>query len=586
MACPYPSVQIMPAFIHQLDDKVISQIAAGEVIEGPFAVVKELVENSLDAGALSITIAVEAGGKNLIRISDDGMGMSGEDLQLSCKRHTTSKILTAADLQNVATLGFRGEALASIASVARLEILTRQMGELTGWRLFIEGTAEKDFSPAGCAEGTVISIKDLFYNTPARKKFLKSDIREADKCYSMFRALALSRPNVEWKYYQEDKLKIHLPRAGLWERMGDIFGKQFMEGLEAVDYEEAGYRISGFISDKSHPRRTREYQYLYLNGRRIADRKLAYSVAGAYENFVQPGSFPCYALFLEIDPQKVDVNVHPAKAEVRFQRENEVFAVVRSAVKSALGVESIVRFDSRRPAGFPPSFPGRQMAISVADYGALFEKPPSDAAVVDFPAQTVNAPVSDVYTIPNVLFQLENKYIVTQVKSGLALFDQHASHERILFEQALNSLTSGKAASQGLLLPLQLDISVGEEESFEELLPQMLKLGFEIASFGPRTYLIEAVPAGVKISNEVRLIREMLEFFRENDERWIDAAEKTAAAFACKAAIKTGDVLSPEEMITLIEGLFRTGTPHCCPHGRPTYIRIEIGELDRRFGRG
>ena len=578
----------MPSYIRQLDDKVISQIAAGEVIESPSAVVKELIENSLDAGALSITVAVENGGKSLVRVTDDGLGMPPEDLKLCVHRHSTSKIRTAEDLQTVATLGFRGEALASIASVARIEIVTRQFEAMEGWRLTVEGAVEKELAPAGCAEGTSVTVRDLFFSIPARKKFLKSDSREADKCLSVFRALALSRTNVEWKYFADDKLKIHLPRSDMKSRIADLFGVQFTEGLQAVEASENTIRITGYISDKGHTRRTRDFQFLYLNGRRIIDKKLSFYVTSAYEGINPAGQFPVFFLFLDLDSHLVDVNVHPSKTEVRFQREFELLNFVKRSVRNALGIESVIRFtpDRSQYSRHFAAVPGRQIAITVDEYGALFEKPPD---LPPHPPLNAASPrqntVAEDYTIPQVLFQLHRKYIVTQIKSGLALIDQHAAHERILFEQALRTIASGKSASQGLLIPLQMEISLNEESAWEEMLPLLTRMGFEIEPFGPRVYLIRAVPAGMKFSDEVGLLREMLDYYRENEEKRQDYAERAAAAFACKAAIKTGDELSPEAMIALIEALFRTQTPYQCPHGRPTYIRLEMEELNRRFGR-
>lgn len=582
----------MPSFIKQLDDKVINQIAAGEVVEGPSAALKEILENSLDAGALSITVAVETGGKSLIRVTDDGIGMSREDLSMAFKRHSTSKIVSSEDLLSVATLGFRGEALASIASVSRMEASSKAHGAVEGWKLVIEGADRQEIEPTGCSEGTSMSIRDMFYNTPARKKFLKSDKREGDKCFAVFRGLAISKPQVEWKYFQDERLKIHLPAADLRTRITDVMGKRNTEGLEEVDFSEDDYSITGFAGDKGHTRRTREYQFIYLNGRKISDRKLSFFISSAYENMVGSGEFPSYFLFLEMDPLKVDVNVHPAKTEVRFQREYEIFSFVKRAVRRALGIESVINFQPRG-AGFyhrDNRFPGRQISISVDQYGALFEKPadfqgPGSTGTMAFEADNSAATGSEDHYIPSILFQLHNKYIVAQIKSGLALIDQHAAHERVLFEKALASISAGRANSQGLLIPLQFEISAGEEDLFEELLPHLFKMGFEIKLFGPHSYLIEAVPAGVKISDEVTLVREMFDFYHETDGKWVDTGEKAAASFACKAAIKTGQELSPDEMVTLIEALFRTGTPYACPHGRPTYIRMEISELDRRFGR-
>jgi DNA mismatch repair protein MutL len=576
----------MPNLIQFLEDSVVGQIAAGEVIEGPSAVMKELIENSLDAGALSISIAVEDGGKSLIRVSDDGLGMSEADLKLAFLRHSTSKIRKAEDLWSVATLGFRGEALASIASVARVEAVTCEQKSVDGFKIIIEGGLVKDLSPAAGVEGTSVSVRDLFFNTPARKKFLKSDSREADKCFTVFRYMALSRSNVEWKYFHKNKIVLHLPPADLPHRIGDIFGEAFKEGLIEVDSIEGGYRLFGFASDKSHLRRTREHQYIFLNGRKIIDRRIGSIVNNVYQ--LQAGEFPLYILFLEMDPAEVDVNVHPTKSEVRFRQEKSVYDFLYKAFNKALGLESnFVSFTPENRNYYSPrSKLGEQMPITVKDFGLLFVQPyPAHSSAENtIPLSPVTTPSETGHYIPKALFQLEGKYIVTQIKSGIALFDQHASHERILFESALSVLNKEEAPSQQLLFPRLFDISPAEEGSFEELSTYLVRMGFAIKPFGMRTYLIEAVPAGVKISDELGLLREMLEFFKETT-RWEDPAERAAAAFACKAAIKAGTSLSSEEMVALIEALFRTGTPFQCPHGRPTYIKIEIGELDRRFGR-
>jgi len=592
--------------INLLDDQIISQIAAGEVIEGPSAVLKELCENSLDAGALSITVAIESGGKKLVKVADDGFGMSIDDLSAAFKRHSTSKIRSAEELSAISTLGFRGEALASIASVARVEAVSRETDtdSIEGNRISIEGGNILEISPAGSTTGTTVTVKDLFFNTPARKKFLKNDKSESRKCLLTFKSLCLSRSDVEFNYYSENRKLLNLPPQSLKDRISDVFGGDIIEGIIDVDFAEGDYRIFGYVSEKEHTKRTREFQYLYLNGRRISDRRLGASIYSAYSGMVAQGDFPFYFLFLEMDPSLVDVNVHPAKSEVRFRYENQVAGFARRAVQRSLGIESVMggfnsglqyrgNYTSQRQGG-PSGAPGESAVLvgnklTPEEYRLLINPPVSPGSreqeLIDLTDENKLPGESVDRFIPENLFQLHNKYIIAQIKSGMVVFDQHAAHERILFEQTLNHLEAGKAPSQKLLFPHFLELSPGDSEIFEEMIPWLEKMGFAILASGPRLYQVETVPAGLKVSDEISMIRGMLEYYKENEEQREDNAERIAASFACKAAIKAGDSLTPEEMVGLIEALFRTGTSFACPHGRPTYIRIDMREFDRRFGR-
>lgn len=581
----------MPGIIRILDEKSISQIAAGEVVEGPYSALKELIENSLDAGASSVSVAVEAGGTMLIRVSDDGLGMSSEDLSLAFQRHSTSKIASSADLSNIMTLGFRGEALASIASVARVEAVSRAHNSPEGNRIVIEGGSEKAFSPAGCPIGTTVSIRDLFHNTPARRKFLKSIDWEGNKCLSVFRALSLSRSDVEWKYYQDDRLRFHCPPADLRERIADLIGGQSLEGLEEVDFSEGGFKISGFISDISHTRGNREHQYLFLNRRRIMDYSLAGRINGIFERKEKSRDYPIYFLFLEIEPAEFDVNVHPAKTEVRFRRAKQVSSFVQRAVARALGTGAVYDIAPQAVWTKAPQSAHleQRRRITPEEYGSMFDIPEAGGGLSDvrgkIPASMESEGRRSESFVPREMFQLHGKYIVTQVKEGMTLIDQHAAHERVLYEASLRNILEKKGSPQKLLFPSLMELAPNEAEALEELLPHLEMMGFIVKPFGPRSYLVESAPSGVKISDEVGLIRKMVEYYRENSEKLADRAEAAAAAFACHAAIKTGDELSPEEMLGLIEALFRTGSPFVCPHGRPTYIKIDMDELDRRFGR-
>ena len=605
--------------IQLLDDNIISQIAAGEVIEGPSAVIKELCENSLDAGALSITCAIEDGGKKLIRITDDGFGMSSADLKTSFMRHSTSKIRCAEDLTTVGTLGFRGEALASIASIARVEAQTREHNSTDGSKIIVEGGEELEFSPCGCAEGTQISVKDLFFNIPVRKKFLKTDISESRKCVNTFRSLALSRPNVDWKFFNNDKLRDHFLPAPLKDRFSEFVGDKYDSGLLEVDFIEGDYKIFGYVSGKDYSKRSRDSQFLYLNGRRITDQKLSMSIYSAYQGMLDRGDFPYFVLFLEMDPEMVDVNVHPTKMEVRFREERETASFVRRAAHRALGIDSIigkhvsdrytpgseyrkpVHYESNRHSPLTaqfnrrynpeqaanPAFTGGKMTIE--EYNILIN-PPRNDEISEGSNHTFQLYESEEFNadnrfVPEKLFQLHEKYIVAQIKTGIVIFDQHAAHERVLFEKAIRQLSEGRSPSQKLLFPQFLELTSPESEIFEEMMPWLEKMGFSVNPSGPNLFQIETVPAGLKVSDELGLLRGMLEYYTENDERREDNAERIAASFACKAAIKAGDSLTPDEMVALIESLFRTGTSFACPHGRPTYIKMDMKELDRRFGR-
>ncbi|MBC8204382.1 MAG: DNA mismatch repair endonuclease MutL, partial [FCB group bacterium] len=504
----------MTCRIRVLSDNVISQIAAGEVIEGPHAVLKELVENSLDAGASSITIALEKGGKSLIKVSDDGEGMSGEELQIAFHRHSTSKIFSAEELVNITSLGFRGEALASIASVARVSAVSQMKDAAEGYSLVIEGGIQKDFVPAGAAPGTMIAVKDLFYNVPARKKFLKSDQRELDKCLNIFRALALSRPEIEWTVFVEDKLKFKYAPADLSQRIGDIFGREMREGLIEVNLTNGPYKITGFAADKSHTRKTRQYQFIFLNNRRIIDRRLGFFIQQAYERIAGRDSFPCYFLYLEMESSLVDVNVHPAKLEVRFRQEWEAGNFVKRAVHKALGVDSFIPQTDIQPRGyFSQPHSAQRLSMNPSVQAQLYQSPvelgQSQQTDKSESEQQSSDNGSEAYYIPDILFQLHDKYIVTQVRDGLIMIDQHAAHERILYETALKALTSGSAVTQKQLFPRLIEFTPMEDQLFEQLLPCLNNMGFGIKPFGPHTYLIESIPGGGKISVEGGLARGM-----------------------------------------------------------------------------
>ncbi len=597
-----------------MPDFLSNKIAAGEVVDRPSSVVKELVENAIDAGSTEITIIVKDGGKSLIQVVDNGSGMSESDAILSFERHATSKISTVEDLHRIGTLGFRGEALASIASVSMVELRTRVPEEPEGTFLKLEGGVVKALEKVAWHQGTSLAIKNLFFNTPARRKFLKTDNAEYRHILSVVNRFLLSYPEITFIFYKNDQQIFHYPEQTLKERIVALFGEKYEDNLIPVDFSFGGSTVRGFVGNMDLFRGARGYQYLFLNRRYILNKSLNYAVSMAYGTMLPQGSYPFCVLNLDIAPDEVDVNVHPSKIEVRFEDERRMFRQILTAIREALNSADAV------PVLRAPEEPAQFFEPPVRPAERPFRKPDAGNRELHFPLNfspnrrqpepgeihpaakatepqveqktaPVSQPPAERAQIKQQLYrasrgeqvsvwQLHNKYIFSQIKSGLIVIDQHLAHERILFERALENFNKRPPASQQLLFPQTVELSPEDYEILKEMNFYLKKIGLVVKDFGGRTVVIEAVPTNIR-GNEENILREIIDDYKNNSDR--DIREKVAASFACKSAIKAGDPLTQEDMIALIDGLFATKNPYFCPHGRPIIVTIPLEELDKRF---
>ncbi len=596
----------MPANkIKILSEDLTNKIAAGEVVERPASVVKELIENAIDAGSDEITIIIKDGGKSLIQVVDNGTGMSRDDAILALQRHTTSKISTYDDLHNIHTLGFRGEALASIASVSRMELKTMQHEAEEGCLIKAEGGVISDITSVGGVRGTSITIKNLFFNTPARRKFLKRDETEYRYILNFINRFTLAYHQVRFILYSNDQQIYDLQPADPESRIVAVLGKRYSGNLLAVDSEPGIVTAQGFIGNQDATRRSRGDQYLFLNGRYIVNRALNHAIVSAYGTILPHGEFPTYVIHLEIDPRRVDVNVHPSKTEVKFADERLVYDILRRAIKATLsGGDVIPELSPVRPQPIntQPSIPGQQTAMPLDEFVHRpvppVPLPQSPEKTGTEPAGATNLPdsVQPVSTEPGMaarqpvynrinVWQVHNTYIMSEIKSGLIIIDQHVAHERVLYEKALKSFENKQPSSQQLLFPVVVDLNPEEFSLIKEVLPFLEKLGFIIKGFGGNTVVVEGVPSDMKIRSPERVINEILEDYKKNKSDSLDIRDNIAKSFSCKMAVKAGDKLTLEEMNSLIDQLFATQSPYFCPHGRPVIINISREEIDKRFGR-
>ena len=624
-----------------------NKIAAGEVVQRPASVVKELIENALDAKASRVTVVVKDAGKVFVQVTDDGEGMSSEDAHLAFHRHATSKISTAEDLEAIRTLGFRGEALASIAAVAQVELKTRQQSDDTGTLLRIEGNELRESTRVAMERGTSVVVKNLFFNTPARRNFLKTRTTELKNISDVVTRMAIAYPEIAWHYVSDEEELLELKPSSEEGRLNDLFGERQLASLVRLREKTEYISIDGFLGSPDFGRKSRAEQFLYINRRFVLNRAISHAVFQAYEHLLEKGKFPFFILHLSLDPHRVDVNVHPSKMEVKFENESNVYRFVLSGIRRCLAAHDLIptvtlhadgalagpgerlRFDrstgppvagpSSRGGGVPPATPAERPSLGMLspagaeeiDIEKLFgkierrmgaeatqkdgeatfppdrQKPgavPRDRVLPHRPIRPAGGkePVQEARAI----WQVHNKYILSQIRTGLLIVDQHVAHERILYEKVLANFENNLPSTQQLLFPQTVQLSASDYTLVKELVPHLEKLGFDIKLFGKNTVVIEGIPADVRIGSEAQILQDVLDEFKRNEHAPMpDARDNLAKSFACKAAIKAGDRLSTTEMIVLIDQLFATQMPYVCPHGRPVVVKISTDELDKRFGR-
>lgn len=558
----------------KLNDNLINQIAAGEVVDNPSSVIKELIENSIDAKSKSIEIYIEDGGKKSILINDDGIGMHKNDLINAFERFATSKIENQKDLENISTLGFRGEALPSIASVSQVTIKSKYKDN-TGHLLNIDGGKLKNSKPDSIDLGTSILVENLFYNVPARLKFLKKDSNEYQKVLVLFKVFSLSNPGISFSLYNNNKKIYYLPSSNLKSRIINLYGNDYKESLIEVNFEYDKYRISGFIGNLSLVKKRRGNQFTFINGRYILNQLINQTVYNSYDSLIERGEFPFFILNIKIENNLIDINVHPKKTEIKFKNELQIQHLVKKSVSNSL--KNTIKVI---PNMYKPSENFDSQIINLP-----FNESSSENHLPD--ERINNMFVDESLSLNNdfKVWQIHNKYILTEISSGLVIIDQHVAHERILYEMAKKSLEGKGLNAQKLMFPITLDYSPEDFNNLLEILPYLTKIGFDIRSFGEYSVIIEGSPPELSNGKEKEVINDILDNFIEHKQLNSSFIDYMAATYSCKAAIKAGDRLDESECISLIDKLFATEHPYYCPHGRPIIINLSINDLDKRFER-
>jgi DNA mismatch repair protein MutL len=625
------NVQNQMGRIRLLSETVASQVAAGEVVERPASVVKELVENSLDAGARNVDVVIRRGGISVVRVIDDGCGMDRDDALLSLERHATSKIRCAADLQAVATLGFRGEALPSIASVSRFRLTTREAGAIAGTEILVNGGKIEVVRDGGEAPGTHVEVRSLFYNLPARRKFLRSENTESRNIEHQIHLQAIGHPEIAFSLMRDDRILFQLPAtATLGDRVRDLYGVELLERLVEVNGAASPkIKIGGFIGQAGLSRQTRSQQLVFVNGRAIESSLITVAVREGYHTALMKGQYPVTFLFLELDPSALDVNVHPAKREVRFRDPNGVRKVVvrciqqtleharadwqekfRAPVRTSTAAPGKLAPDLRlRPEVSAPVEAHRELpSLGVAAGGALSTvalgkaDDPSRTSIGQAhrqPVQRVDsaggAPAlqreqraekaaQQQFEIIGVLSKL---YVLMENANGLVLVDQHAAHERVLFEELRRRMEQQGVPTQKLLLPQTFDVPPRDADWIEQNLSVLQRMGIGIESFGPNTFKIDSLPSFLNVSDAAQFMRKVIDDLKSagNSASAMRLGEEMIAKSVCRHAVKANDPLRYPEVEKLIRDLLECDLPYCCPHGRPTMIQISLAELEKKFGR-
>lgn len=589
--------------IRELPDELVSQIAAGEVVERPASVVRELVDNALDSGASHVTVRLLAGGVRLVCVEDDGIGIAREELPLALKRHATSKIGSLSDLESVATMGFRGEALAAIASVSEMSLLSRAEGQASAF-LLDAGTGE--LRPAARSIGTTVEVKELFFSTPARRKFLKSDGTEMAHCVEAVRRHALARPDVGFTIWHEGRLCEQWRAATPDQRLADVLGEDFIANSVRVEAMAGPLRISGRAGIPDAARSRADWQFAYVNGRYVRDKVITHAARSAYEDLLHGHRQPVYALHLQIDPTRVDVNVHPTKIEVRFRDSREVHQAVRHAVEAALSAPRAGNAALPQPGAVPIDTGGvvlpesaswRQPAIPftqpvgtvVSDLAALWSPAPSTAPALRTPqaAQPSDLPAGE-WPLGRAIAQLQGIYILAENTQGLVVVDMHAAHERIVYERLKTQMDAQSIRSQPLLIPATFAATPAEIATAESCEATLHALGLQVTPFSPRTLAVRAVPTALAQGDAVELARSVLAELAQHDASSVveRARNELLATMACHGAVRANRKLTLEEMNGLLRQMEETERSDQCNHGRPTWRQLTVRELDALFLRG
>lgn len=603
------------SIIHQLSPEISNKIAAGEVIQRPASVVKELLDNAIDAGADDITVIIGNAGRTLIQVIDNGCGMSRDDLPLCFERHATSKINSINDLFSIKTMGFRGEAMASIASVSQIAVRTKRIEDTNGWELEIDGGEEKPIAPIATPEGTNISVKNLFFNVPARRQFLKTNVTELRHILRTVQYAALAFPDISFLVISDEEHIYNLPKDSLKNRIGTLFGSAYNASLIEFEEETSYLKIFGFASDPKLAKKSRGEQFLFVNGRPFQHRYLTHVILSLYDAWTHNNEYPFYSLFIEIDASKVDVNVHPAKMEVKFEDERSVIQLAKSVVNRALNNHFKVplipsdedpflsnqatkgfdtAFNFKTPAKGNPSssigeynVPSRINKPFLDHQGDTFSKllyseselsngPKDNTERLNFDADKTSKLTS--------FWQLHNTYIVTQTRTGLCMIDQFLAHKRIIYEKAINATEEALPSTQQLLFAQTIELSASDFTLLKELHPIVQRMGFSIQLLSGNTAMINGVPADIDIGNEQEVIISMLHQYQDLSQKInLEVRERLAIAFATKAAIPRGKKLKHEEMEALVDQLFACEQPYLDPLKKPTIVYLSLDEIESRF---
>lgn len=602
------------SIIHSLPPEISNKIAAGEVIQRPASVVKELLDNAIDSGADTVDIVIQNAGRTLIQVSDNGCGMSKEDLPLCFERHATSKITSVDDLFRIRTLGFRGEAMASIASVAQVHVRSKRAEDESGWEYNVWGGEEKELKPVATDDGTMIAVRNLFYNVPARRQFLKTDVTELRHIIRTVQYAALSNPDVAISLEADGDIIYALPVQDLSDRITDIFGSSYKASLIEFSEETSYVKIRGYVSDPKLAKKSRGEQFLFVNGRPFQHRYLTYVILSLYDAWTKNNEYPFYALFFDIDPSKVDVNVHPSKMEVKFEDERSIIQLAKSVVSKALNEHFMIpdlneqdnemtSWSKDRSSGFDSGFsfqspartggsrpdvhiPSRINRSSGSDskdgldWSETLYSGEGQSEGESSPDTSKSSAVRD----DKGFWQLHNTYILSQTRSGLCVIDQHLAHKRIIFEKAMNATEEALPSTQQLLFAQTLELSASDYSLLKELQSIIQRIGFTVQLMSGNTAMITGVPSDIEIGNEQEVLVSVLHQYQELGQKVrLEARERVAVAFASKAAIPRGKKLTMSEMEALVDQLFACDEPYLDPLKKPTIVYIPLQDIQSRF---